>query len=77
MTERERRENEWLRDEVAMTAHLTDAERVHILFDLWETMELIRRTKSPEELQRDEEVRRALDEEPGRARYRALIERLA
>jgi hypothetical protein len=69
------REREWLEREVAWAANLTDADRVHILRDLLRTADAIRRGKTPGENRRAEEVRRLLDE-PGRARYRALIERL-
>ena len=70
------REREWLEGDVGRAALLTDADRIRVLQDLLHTAAAIRRTKSPDDLRRDEEVRRALDE-PGRARYRALIERLA
>lgn len=69
--EHERREHEWLEREVAAAADLTDAQRVQILVDLWLTAEIIRATKSPEQLEREDEVRRQLKEE-GLARYRAL-----
>jgi hypothetical protein len=74
-TNGKRREREWLEREAAMARRLTDADRIRILRDLLRTIDAIRRTKSPEPLRREEEVRRALDE-PGRARYRALAERL-
>jgi hypothetical protein len=73
--EHQRREHEWLEREVAAAASLTDAERTWILEDLWRTVEAIRATKSPEQLLREEQVRRELDA-PGLARYRALAERL-
>jgi hypothetical protein len=69
------REREWLEGDVARAALLTDADRIRVLRDLLRTAAAIRRTKSPRELRRDEEIRRAMDE-PGRARYRALVERL-
>ncbi len=69
-------ESAWLEREVAMSARLTDVERVAILLDLAAAIELIRANKTPAELTREEEVRRALDE-PGRQRYRELAERLA
>ena len=75
MTERERRERAWLEGEVRRAAGLTDADRVRILQDLLRTADAIRRAKSPEELRREDEVRRSLDA-PGRARYIALAERL-
>ena len=73
--EREQRERAWLEREVAMAANLTDADRIQILEDLWQTAEAIRATKSPDQFEREEQVRRELDE-VGRARYRALAERL-
>lgn len=69
-------EYDWLRREVAAAASLTDADRIRILRDLLRTIEAIRRTKTPEQLRREEEVRRLLDEAPGRERYRRLAERL-
>jgi hypothetical protein len=74
-TDRDRREREWLEREVALAARLSDADRIRILEDLWQTVEAIRATKSPEQIEREERVRRELDE-PGRARYRALAARL-
>ena len=76
MTGGERRERAWLEGEVLLAASLSDADRIRILRDLLRTAEAIRRTKSAEELAREEEVRRALDENPGRERYAALAERL-
>lgn len=70
------KEREWLENEVRLAAPLTDADRIRILRDLLRTIDAISRGKSPEELRRDEEVRRRLDEEPGRRRYAALAERL-
>jgi hypothetical protein len=55
---------------------LTDEERVAILLDLAQALELIRANKTAEELAREEMVRRELDR-PGRERYRQLAERLA
>lgn len=75
MDGRERRDKEWLEGEVLRAAGLTDDDRIRILRDLLRTAEAIRRTKSAEQLRREEEVRRALDA-PGRARYIALSERL-
>ena len=75
MSERERKEREGLAAEVAFAACLSDADRIRILRDLLRTADAIRKTKSPDELRRDEEVRRLL-EEGGRARYIALCERL-
>jgi hypothetical protein len=69
------REREWLEREVARAASLSDADRVLIFRDLLRTAEAIRRGKSPEENRRAEKTRRVLDE-PGRARYRALVARL-
>jgi hypothetical protein len=68
-------EKEWLEGEVRMAANLSDQDRIRILRDLLETSESIRRSKTVEELERDEEVRAALDGE-GLRRYRALVERL-
>ncbi len=76
MTDGERREREWLEREVALAASLTDADRIRILRDLLRTADAIRSTKSAAQLEREEEVRRILEEEPGRRRYRALAERL-
>jgi hypothetical protein len=76
MNQRERKEWEWLAGEVAFAAGLSDADRIRILRDLLRTADAIRKSKSPEELRRDEEVRLLL-EEPGRKRYIALCERLA
>lgn len=76
MDQRELRELEWLRGEVALAARLTDADRVRILQDLLETADAIRAGKSADELRREEEARRMLDDAPGKARYRALVERL-
>jgi hypothetical protein len=78
MTEelRNQREKEWLAAEVRMAANLTDRDRIRILRDLLEAAESIRRSKTPEDLRRDEEVRNALEREPGLRRYRALVERL-
>jgi hypothetical protein len=70
-----KRERDWLEREVAFARTLSDADRIAILCDLIETIEEIRRTKTPEQLLREEQVRAALDA-PGRARYRALAERL-
>lgn len=75
MSDRERREREWLEGEVARAASLTDADRIRILRDLGRTIDAIRRTKTPEELRREDEVHRILDIEPGRRRYMAWVER--
>ncbi|MFY9344668.1 MAG: hypothetical protein WAT39_19400 [Planctomycetota bacterium] len=74
--ERNRREIERLRQEVALAAKLTDAERVEIMADLWQFAELIRATKSEDQLRREEIARQILDG-PGMERYRALAARLA
>ena len=58
-----------------MAASLTDADRIRILRDLLRTAEAIQGTKSPEDLRREEEVRRRLDEAPGRKHYAEFIER--
>ena len=76
MTDRERREREWLESEVRLAAGLTDADRIRILRDLLRTAEAIRRTKPPEQLRREDEVRRILEDDPARERYEALAERL-
>lgn len=76
MTDPDRRERDWLESEVRLAAALTDADRVRILRDLLRTADAIRRTKSPEELRRDEEVRRFLEDDAGKERYTALAERL-
>jgi hypothetical protein len=70
------REREWLEREVRLAAGLTDADRVRILRDLLRTAEAIRRTKPPEQLRREEEVRRLLEDVPVRERLMALAERL-
>jgi len=76
MTERERREKEWLESEVELAASLTDSDRIRILRDLLRTVDAIRRAKSPAEIERDDEVRRLLEDEPALERYRRLAERL-
>ena len=76
-SERDERERVWLARDVAEAADLTDADRVRILRDLLRTSDAIRRGKSEAELLRDEEVRRVLEEKPGRDRYGALAERLS
>ncbi len=70
------REREWLEREVRLAASLTDAERVRILQDLFRTVEAIRRTKSPEQLRREEEVRRLMEDVPLRESLVALAERM-
>jgi hypothetical protein len=75
MNERERREPEGLAAEVEFAADLTDSDRIRILRDLLRTADIIRKSKSAEELRRDESVRRSLDE-PGRRSYMAFCERL-
>lgn len=75
MNERDLRELEWLKSEVALAARLTDEDRIRILKDLEETVAAIRRSKSPEDIKQEEEVRRELDA-PGKTRYRELAERL-
>ncbi len=76
MTERERREKAWLEGEVRLAASLSDADRIRILRDLLRTAEAIQRTKSPDALRREEEVRRRLEDGPARERYAALAGRL-
>ncbi len=75
MSERDRKEREGIAAEVAFAAGLSDADRIRILRDLLRTADAIRKSKSPDELRQDEEVRRFL-EDGGRARYIALCERL-
>lgn len=75
MTSRERREREWLANEVRLAASLTDGDRIRILRDLLRTADAIRRGKTPDELRREDEVRRLLEDDPARARYIALAER--
>ena len=70
------REREWLESEVRLAASLTDADRVHILEDLLRTAEEIRKTKTPEELVREEDVRRLLEDVPVRESLIALAKRL-
>ena len=77
MNDRDRRERETLAAEVAVAAGLSDAERIAILRDLLRTADAIRKSKSVSQLQREEEVRRLLDELPGRQRYLAFCERQA
>ena len=76
MTERDRRELEWLENEVRQAALLSDADRIRILRDLLRTADAIRRGKTAKEIERDEEVRRILNDLPGRERYATLAERL-
>jgi hypothetical protein len=75
MSEGERKEREGLAAEVAFAAGLSDTDRIRIFRDLLRTADAIRRSKSQEELERDEEVRRLL-EEVGREHYHAVCERL-
>ena len=70
------REKEWLASEVLAASRLTDGDRVRILRDLLRTRDAFRAAKTPEELVREEEVRRKLERDPGLARYAALAERL-
>jgi hypothetical protein len=65
----ERLEKEWLKREVARAASLTDADRIRILRDLLRTVDAIRRTKPPDQLRREGDVRRALEDAPARERY--------
>jgi len=69
------REREWLAREVDSARSLTDEDRVRIFCDLLDAAAAIQATKSEEQLEREEKVRREL-ESPGRDRYRALAERL-
>ena len=70
------RERDWLEREVRLAASLSDADRIRIVEDLFQTVEMIRRTKTPEELRREEEVRRLLEDVPVRVSLIALSERL-
>ena len=65
------REKEWLAGHVRPAASLTDRDRIRILRDLLRTAAAIRAAKTPEERAREEEVRRALERDPGLARYAA------
>lgn len=76
MTERELLERAWIEDEVRLAERLTDADRIRILRDLLRTVDAIQRSKSPEELRREEEVRWRLEEAPARERYADFVERL-
>ncbi|MEW6744334.1 MAG: hypothetical protein AB1486_16390 [Planctomycetota bacterium] len=69
-------EKDWLTEEVRRAASLTDRDRIRIFRDLLRTADAIRRTKSAEELEREEEARRVLEREPGLARYIELAKRL-
>lgn len=75
MSERELRELEWLRREAALSRGLSDSERTAVLSDLLKTADAIRDSKSAQEKRADEEARRREDE-PGKARYRSLVERI-
>ncbi len=75
MTRHELKERPWLESEALAASRLSDPDRVRILRDLWRTIEAIRRTKTAAELEREDEVRRTVDE-PGRQRYRRLVQRL-
>jgi hypothetical protein len=68
-------ERKWLESEVALAANFSDADRLRIFRDLLRTADAIQKTKSPEALRREEEVRRILDEAPGRERYAAIMKR--
>jgi len=74
--ERDRREREWLENEVRQAALLSDGDRIRILRDLLRTADAIRQGKTAEEIEREEEVRRVLNDLPGRERYAALAEKL-
>jgi hypothetical protein len=75
MSERERKEREGLAAEVAFAVGLSDADRIRVLRDLLRTADAIQKSKSVEQLRREEEIRQLL-EKPGRLRYIALCERL-
>ena len=76
MMERDRREMEWLASEVALASSLTDADRIRILRDLLRTAHAIRASKSADQILREDEVRRVLEDVPARERYVATAERL-
>jgi hypothetical protein len=63
---------EWLESEVKLAGNLTDADRIRIFRDLLRTAEAIQRTKSADQLKREEEVRDELNR-PGRERYTRLM----
>lgn len=69
-------ELDWLAREVKAASRLSDADRIRIFRDLLRTVDAIRATKTAEELRRDEEARRILEVEPGRANYLAWAERM-
>lgn len=71
---RRKREREWLEAKVAAARSLTDADRVRILRELELAEEARRASKDPEQLAREEQVRKYLDRQ-GKDRYRALAER--
>lgn len=77
MTERDQLERTWLEAEVRLAASLTDSDRIRILRDLLRTVDAIRRSKTPDEIRREDDVRRTLETEPALRRYIALAERLA
>ncbi len=66
------REKEWLAEQVRLAASLTDRDRIRILRDLLRTAAAIRAAKTPEERAREDDVRRALERDPGLARYGEL-----
>jgi hypothetical protein len=75
MTERDQFERTWLESEVLLAAALSDADRARVFRDLLRTADAIQRTKSAEQLSREEEVRHRLEELPARERYTDWIER--
>lgn len=69
-------ELEWLAREVRAAERLSDADRIRIFRDLLRTADAIRAMKTPEEIRREEEARRILEIEPGRANDLAWVERM-
>jgi hypothetical protein len=70
------RERERPDPDVRLAAGLTDQGRIRILRDLPRTAEAIQRTKPPDWLRREEDVRRLLEDDPALGRWAALAERL-
>jgi hypothetical protein len=70
-----KREREWLAAKVASARFLTDSDRVGILRALERAEQARRASRDPQQLAREEQVRRYLKDQ-GMARYRAVVERL-
>lgn len=75
MSERDRRELESIEKDVLQAASLSDGDRIRILRDLLRTAAAIQSRKRPEEIRRESEVRRQLEDLPARARYASLSEK--